>query len=180
MSSSSNKRGSGWIIKIIIISFLLTLVISYASAAITGSAGVLTALLVLLLLLAFSLVTDLIGIAVISADERPVISMAAKRIPGAKQALWLIRHAPRVSNILSDVVGDICGIVSGAACVALALRLMPIFPFTAESVLNMLVSASIAALTIGGKSTCKIMGMQYAREVVLATGRVLSIFMRGR
>ena len=33
---------------------------------------------------------------------------------GAKEAVWMVRNAEKVSSICNDVVGDICGIISGA------------------------------------------------------------------
>ena len=56
-------------------------------------------------------------------DEKPFHSMAASKVKGAKSSLMLIRNASRVSNVCNDVVGDICGIISGARRPSSSLRL---------------------------------------------------------
>ena len=69
-------------------------------------------MIALIVLISIGIITDIIGTAVTSADERPFIAMASKKINGAKQALRLIRKAERVSSILNDVAGDIVGVVA--------------------------------------------------------------------
>ena len=66
---------------------------------------------------------DIIGVAVTAADPRPFHSMAAHKEPGAKEALMLLRNAGRVSSVCNDVVGDICGIVSGTTTAVIVVRL---------------------------------------------------------
>ena len=76
--------------------------------------GLLLALLILALFIGLGILFDIIGVAVTAADPRPFHSMAAHKEKGAKEALKLLRNADRVSSVCNDVVGDICGIVSGA------------------------------------------------------------------
>ena len=96
--------------------------------ALSGAvAGLLVALLALIVLISIGVITDVIGTAVTSADEQPFIAMASKRIKGAKQALRLIRKAERVSSLLNDVVGDIVGVISGSAGSVIALYLAAYF-----------------------------------------------------
>lgn len=54
---------------------------------------------------------------------KPFHSMAAHREKGAKEALMLLRSASRVSSVCNDVVGDICGIVSGSTAAVIVTRL---------------------------------------------------------
>ena len=49
--------------------------------------------------------------------------MASKKVPGAKQAIWLVKNADAVANFCNDVVGDVAGAVTGAAGATVALRL---------------------------------------------------------
>ena len=69
---------------------------------------------VLLLFIALGIVFDMIGVASTSATEKEFHSMAAHRVRGAREAVWMVRNAEKVSSICNDVVGDICGIISGA------------------------------------------------------------------
>ena len=71
------------------------------------------AFLILLVIVMVGIIFDIIGVAVTSADEKPFHSMAARKVPGSQEAIKLLRNAERVSSICNDVVGDICGVVSG-------------------------------------------------------------------
>ena len=61
-----------------------------------------------------SIFFDIIGIAATAAEEVPFHSMASKKQDGAKWAIILIRNADRVSSFCNDIIGDICGVLSGA------------------------------------------------------------------
>ena len=93
-----------WVLTVVILSFALSVVMSVLTSLFVDSAGLLVALLALIVLISIGVITDVIGTAVTSADEQPFIAMASKRIRGAKQALQLIRKAERVSSLLNDVV----------------------------------------------------------------------------
>ena len=69
------------------------------------------AFIVLLLIVFLGILFDIIGVAVMSANEKPFHSMAAKKLPGAVEAMKLLRSAEKVSSFCNDVVGDICGVV---------------------------------------------------------------------
>ena len=104
-SKQSQKQ---WVVTVVLLSFGLSVVMSVLTSLFVDSAGLLVALIALIVLISIGIITDVIGTAVTSADERPFIAMASKKINGAKQALRLIRKAERVSSILNDVAGDIC------------------------------------------------------------------------
>ena len=70
---------------------------------------------VLLLFIALGIVFDMIGVASTSATEKEFHSMAAHRARGAREGGWMVRNAERrFPASATDVVGDICGIISGA------------------------------------------------------------------
>ena len=71
--------------------------------------------IVVIIIILISIIFDIIGTAVTAADETPFHAMASRKLYGAKQAIKLIRNADKVSNFCNDVVGDICGVISGAA-----------------------------------------------------------------
>jgi len=135
------------------------------------------ALLILLVFIALGIVFDIIGVAVTAADPKPFHSMAAHRVKGARQALMLLRNADRVSSICNDVVGDICGIVSGVTGAVIVLRLQSAFDLNAIFV-SVGVTALVSGLTIGGKALGKPFAMKRSTRVVYLAGRVLYIFRR--
>ncbi|MFQ9805564.1 MAG: hypothetical protein ACLR07_03205 [Christensenellales bacterium] len=64
--------------------FALSVVMSVLTSLFVDSAGLLVALLALIVLISIGVITDVIGTAVTSADEQPFIAMASKRILGRK------------------------------------------------------------------------------------------------
>ena len=123
------------------------------------------------------IVFDIIGVAVTAADPKPFHSMAAHKEKGAKEALSLLRNADRVSSVCNDVVGDICGIVSGATSAVIVARLQS--GLSVQSVwISVGVTALVSGLTIGGKAIGKPFAMNQSKQVVYLAGRFLHLFHR--
>ena len=148
------------------------------SGLLSLSSEALLALLILALFIGLGILFDIIGVAVTAADPRPFHSMAAHKEKGAKEALKLLRNADRVSSVCNDVVGDICGIVSGATGAVIVARLQK--GLDLESVLiSVGVTALISGATIGGKALGKPFAMNQSKRVVHLAGRFLHLFHRG-
>ena len=103
--------------------------------------------------------------------------MAAHKEKGAKEALMLLRNADRVSSVCNDVVGDICGIVSGATSAVIVTQLQK--GLNLQSVLvSVGVTAVVSGMTIGGKAMGKPFAMNRSKRVVYLVGRFLHLFHR--
>ena len=164
-----------WILRIFCIAITLSAVLSLASETVLGSAGLVVALAVLLVFIALGILFDIIGMAVTAADPKPFHSMAAHKAKGAAEALKLLRNAERVSCICNDVVGDICGIVSGTTASVIVLRLNESFSLN-TLVMSVAVTALISGLTIGGKAVGKGFAISQSTKVVHWVGRVIHVF----
>ena len=163
-----------WVLTVVILSFVLSILMSFLTSIFVESAGLFLALMALIVLVLLGIITDIIGTAVTSAEDQPFIAMASKRITGAKQALRLIRMAEKVSSLLNDVVGDIVGIVSGSAGSVIALSLVKLgVPGTVASVL---IAAFTSAFMIGGKAYGKGFAIENSAKIVLQVGRVMALF----
>lgn len=135
----------------------------------------LAALLVVFLLVAVGIIFDILGTSVTAAELPPLNAMAAKKVPGARQALYLVKNADRVANFCNDVVGDVTGAVTGAAGATVALKLSAhISGNWAEEVFTLLMVGLVAGLTVGGKAAGKTFAISSATSVVVAAGRVIS------
>lgn len=166
-----------WALTAFLMAMVLSAVLTLASESMLDGAGMAVALLILLLFIFLGIVFDIIGTAVMSADPKPFHSMASHKEKGAKQALMLLRNADRVSNICNDVVGDICGIVSGATGAVIVTQLQN--GLNIQSVLiSVGVTAMVSALTIGGKALGKPFAMKRSTRVVYLAGRFLYLFRR--
>ena len=167
-----------WALTAFVMAVALSGLLSLGSEAILENAGLLLALLILALFIGLGILFDIIGVAVTAADPRPFHSMAAHKEKGAKEALKLLRNADRVSSVCNDVVGDICGIVSGATGAVIVARLQK--GLNLESVLiSVGVTALISGATIGGKALGKPFAMNQSKRVVHLAGRFLHLFHRG-
>lgn len=165
-----------YVLKITIITLCLSLVFSFISEITASKASVIVSMLLLLLLILLSIVTDAIGVAATSCDIVPLLSMSARKVPHAQVAVALVKNAEKVSNICSDVIGDICGIVSGACSVAIVLK------FAAENpnlyLFNILMSSIVAAITVGGKAFTKDIAIKNSKEMIMFASRIVGIFYR--
>ena len=167
-----------WVVTVFLITVVISGIISLVSDEVMDSSSLPVAFLILLAIVMVGIIFDIIGMAVATADEKPFHSMAARKVPGSQEAIRLLRNAERVSSICNDVVGDICGIVSGATGAVIVARLQK--GLDLESVLiSVGVTALISGATIGGKALGKPFAMNQSKRVVHLAGRFLHLFHRG-
>ncbi|HHY92760.1 MAG TPA: hypothetical protein GX511_05415 [Firmicutes bacterium] len=129
----------------------------------------------LLAIITLGIVFDIMGVAVTAAEEPPLHAMSAKRIPGARQAVRLLRHAPAVSNFCNDVIGDIAGTLSGATGATVVFYLVKRYPLLHEDVVSLLMVALISALTVGGKAVSKHFSIAKANWIAFQMGKVFAV-----
>ncbi len=173
-----SKKDSGrarWAVQVFCISVVLSGALSFASGEVLEGAGLALAFAVLAAFIVLGIVFDIIGVAVTAADEKPFHSMAAHRTPGAKEALGLIRRASKVSSFCNDVVGDICGIISGSTAAVIVVRLQSAFSLR-SALISLAVTALVSGLTIGGKAMGKAFAIDKSTAVLQLVGRVLHLF----
>ena len=143
----------------------LSAVLSFLSTTALSGAGYVVAVLVLLAFIALGILFDMIGVAVTAADPRPFHSMAAHKERGGREAIRLLNNAGRVSSFCNDVVGDICGIVSGCTAAVIVTELQSTFS-TGTILISIAVTALISGLTIGGKAIGKNIAINDCTKVV--------------
>lgn len=171
------KRHKFWVVKIFIATLMISAIFSIASQNIlSASDNLILPLFIIILIILIGVIFDIIGIAVTSAPKTPFISMSAKKVRGAKQSLYLIKNADLVSNFCNDVVGDICGIISGAAGSMLVLKMF--FSGLNPDILAALMSGLIAAMTVGAKSLGKSLAISNSKQIIYGVGCFLSFFSR--
>ena len=117
-AKKERNRNIRWFIIIFLVTILASGVISLGSEELMASSSMGVAFLILFAIVMLGIIFDVVGVAVTSADEKPFHSMAARKVPGALEAIQLLRNAEKVGSICNDVVGDICGVVSGSASAA--------------------------------------------------------------
>ncbi|MDD2445659.1 MAG: hypothetical protein PHX09_02495, partial [Clostridia bacterium] len=121
-SSVRNKRPKtkkescwSWPIKVFFLAVALSLLFGTVSEHFMSEAGMVLAVIIVLILISVSVITDMIGIAVVASNEAPFKSMILKKVRGARQGLSMVQNAAKIASLCADVIGDVCGVLSGAA-----------------------------------------------------------------
>ncbi len=173
---SSKKKRNVWWIKATVISLVLSAFFSYLSEIVSNAEQIVVVIVLLAFLILSGILFDAIGIAVTSCDTTPIISMASRKVYGAKTALWLTKNSDTVSSVCNDIVGDIFSIISGACSAALVVKITMSLEQTWQIVLSVAVSAIVSAMTIGGKAFMKKIAISNSKDFVMFVARVLAIF----
>lgn len=156
--------------------FFLALVVSFGSQSLLGSlTSIVLSFLLLLFIILAGIIFDIIGVATTAAREAPFHARAARKQAGARQAIQLIRHADRVASFCNDVVGDVAGTLSGAIGAAIVARLVAGGIQAPELWLSTMMTAGVAALTIGGKAFAKGFAIREAEAIVYRVGYMLAL-----
>jgi len=173
--SSKRERNKyiRWVITIFLVTFVVSGLISLGSEELMAHSNMAVAFVILLVIVLVGILFDVVGMAVASADEKPFHSMAARKVPGASESLALLRNAERVSSICNDVVGDICGVVSGSAAATISAQILGNFSFSWPRLITLLMSAAVAALTVGGKAIGKSFAVKKSVPIVHGVGRFI-------
>ena len=174
-ASAKKERNKNvkWVITIFFATIFISGSISLLSDILMESSTMAVAFGILLVIILVGILFDVIGMAVATADEKPFHSMAALKVPGAQEAIRLLRNAERVSSICNDVVGDNCGVVSGSASATIAAQILRNFDFTWPQIISLLMSALAAGLTVGGKAIGKSFAVNSCTSIVHGVGRVI-------
>lgn len=173
---SSKKKRNVWWIKATVISLVLSAFFSYLSEIVSNAEQIVVVIVLLAFLILSGILFDAIGVAATSCDTTPIISMASRKVYGAKTALWLTKNSDTVSSVCNDIVGDIFSIISGACSAALVVKITMSLQQTWQIVLSIAVSAIVSAMTIGGKAFMKKIAISNSKDFVMFVARVLAIF----
>ncbi|WP_243096830.1 hypothetical protein [Thermohalobacter berrensis] len=169
------KYNIKWVLLISIWTFLLAIAVSTLSENLMRKFDIITAFVTLIIIIHLGVIFDLIGIAVAAANEKPFNSMAANKVLEGKYSLRLVRNAGPVSNFCNDVIGDICGIISGAAGTVIVFKLINVYGFKNGTILSIAMSGFIASLTVGGKALGKEIAIKNANLIIFYTSKIFML-----
>ena len=117
----------------------------------------------------------MVGVSVTASKESTFNSMAAQKVKGAQMAVKLKKNADKVSSFCNDVVGDICGIVSGATGTAISIKISSLTNWNILIVM-IIVMGIISTLTISGKAMVKGIAIKKSDNILFKFAKVLSLF----
>lgn len=172
-----NTNQRKWLFIIFVVTFVLSAIFNMLSTELVESVNnIVISFIVLILVVAIGVGFDLIGTAVTAADEVPFHAMASDKKKGAKESLKLIKNASRVSNICCDVIGDICGVLSGATAALIATNVAKMLGLANITVTTLLVTATVTALTVWSKGLFKQVAIKNSTKIIENIGKIVAIF----
>lgn len=173
------KMDKKWIIQIIVISFSISLCMSLISEVALTKVPLYIGIILVILFILVGILFDMIGVAVTASSEKVFHSMNSRKVKGADIAVLFKKNADKVASFCNDVVGDICGVISGSAGITIALSLAHAFHVNALLV-SLLVTSFIAALTIGGKALGKGIAMNKSNIILFRFSLLVSCIYKKR
>ena len=166
-----------WLITVLLISFILSLVMSITSEGLIPKVNVFIGIFIILLFIFISIIFDMIGVAITAQEETPFHSMASKKIKGSTHSVKLLKNSDKIASVCNDVVGDVCGVVSGSAGVLVASTISDYFDIN-KSIVVLITTAIIASLTITGKAYGKTIAINNSKSITEKVGKVLHKFQK--
>lgn len=164
-----------WILIIVCISFTISFAFSLISQLTIPNLSLWLGILITLLFISIGILFDIIGVSVTTADEKVFHSMNSRKVKGASVAVKFKKNADKVSNFCCDVIGDVCGIISGAAGTTITAILVTKYNYNLLFT-GLIIAATIAALTIGGKAMGKSFAINKSNIILYEFAKFISNF----
>lgn len=156
---------------------LIALVVAMAVGGPLGSVletvSLQTAAMILLASIGIAILADIVAVAATAGEEAPFNAMASDKVPGAREALDVVRNADKVNSLCADVIGDVCGTVSGVVATPIIRSISQLYPDVPTGVVSMAVIGVVAFLTIGGKAAEKGFAVRASTSVILGVGKAI-------
>ena len=170
-----NRTDFKWVFIVTILAFVISIIMTLFSTVMLENVSLLVAILITFLFILVGIVFDIIGVAVTSGDAVAFHSMSSRKVKGGKIGVKLMKNTDKVSSLCCDVVGDVCGIVSGTSGVVIVSLIIKLTDIN-ELLVSLLVTGLISALTIGGKALGKGFAVSKSKEIVTVVSKILSVF----
>ena len=169
-------KKDNWILKAFLMTFFIALIFSSASNYLISKFSNTILLIVLCAtFIGIGILFDIVGTAVLTANEASFHAKSAKKIKGSKEGVYLVKNSSTIASICNDVIGYICGIVSGSVGAMLAINISTKFNFSTV-IVTLLVSSIISSLTVGGKAIGKKQAIKNSDAIIFIAAKVLSKF----
>ena len=162
-------KKDNWLPVIFILTFILSFIFGTVST-LASNMNVLLLSILLVVIIVIGIIFDMVGVAVLSCEEATFHAKASRKITGSKQCIKLIKKANRTSSVCNDVIGDICGIVSGTVTASLVVLLHD------TPLVSIILTAVVSALTVGGKAISKRIAIEHCEDIVFIVGKLLNKF----
>ena len=160
-------KKDNWIMIVFVLTFILSFLFSTISNLLSNI-NIIVMLIILLLTIFIGILFDMIGVAGLSCEEATFHAKAASKIAGAKECIALIKNSNKTSSVCCDVIGDICGIISGTLAAGLIIMIKD------ELILDILVTATVSSITVGSKAIGKKIAIKKCDNIIFTVGKIIN------
>ena len=168
-------KSDNWIIKVFLFTFFITLIVSGSANYISSHSNMIVLIIITILIIILGILFDMIGTSILTVNEANFHSMASNRVKGSKKSIKLIKNKSNIANFCNDVIGDICGIISGSMGAIISLNISNLLKL--DSTISALIIASIiSSITVVGKAIGKKYATRSSDKIILFVGKALSLF----
>lgn len=172
------KVNKKWIMQIAIISFLISMFMSFLSEVTLKNVNLIISIIITLIFIFLGILFDIVGVSVTTSDEKVFHSMNSRKVRGANIAVKFKKNADKVSSFCCDVIGDICGVISGSAGVVITTVLIKETSINGL-LITLITTALIASLTITGKAIGKSFAINKSNIILYEFSKLVSYFYKG-
>lgn len=164
-----------WVLTIFVIAFAISFSLSFVSEITVPNFNLGIGIVVTLLFIILGILFDIIGVSVTTADPKVFHSMNSRKVRGANIAVIFKKNSDKVSSFCCDVVGDICGVISGSTAVTIATLLSKATSINIF-LMTLITTAVVASLTIGGKAIGKNFAVNKCDIILYEFSKFVSYF----
>ncbi len=172
--SGSNDVSAGHALFLAFITLIISFMLSLASEVSFRIVPVIVGIFLLLLVILTGILFDMIGMTSVTANERILHAKASQKVPGGKEAVELVKNSAKVASFCNDVIGDICGTLSGALGATIVLKILVNNPNINGVILGVAVTSMIASLTVGGKAYAKGLAVRKGTPIIFFIGKIIN------
>lgn len=174
------KLKFGWPLKVLILTFCFSVTFSLFSQIISSKVGVILSIIIIFVFLSIGVVFDVLGVAASVCNKQVFRQLDEKGDRAAKIAYKLSSNSEKMSSFCCDIIGDICGVLSGSAGAALAMKINLNLSASGMVILSTIVSAIIASLTVFCKALGKTVAINKSHSIIYKFSKFLTFFLKRR
>ncbi len=169
------KTNYKWILTVFLLSFFLAMFFTFIAETVISNVSLVIGIIITLIIVFIGIICDMVGVAVSTVKVEPFNAMASKKIKEAKTALMLIKNKDKVSSIFCDVIGDVCGVITGSTGAAIIVGISMISSVN-TLVISLIIMGLLSTLTITGKAIGKNIAMRNSTKIIRTVAKIVSIF----
>ena len=168
-------KKDNWILKVLLFTFIITILISGLSNYVANNTNIIILIIITVLITIIGIIFDMIGTSVLTAKESNFHSMASYKVKGSKLGIKLIKNRSNIASFCNDVVGDICGIISGSMGAMIAIYVSNKIKLDV-TISGIIIASLLSTITIGGKALGKKYAIKQSDKIILIISNILSKF----